>query len=171
MVQRCIEEGINPNSQRGHSVPLGEHVNMNMLHWQKSRKNGTWAEKVGMLPMLPDHIKHSRIRISNYEKYPTFTKFIVRMLLDLNLIQFEFDYDGQSHDHKIYCFHYQELNIHGSHKDWKTQKNQKTFSSQGKVRGFYPKYWKNEDILASLFLYFFSEFLIEVYLLNRFLYL
>ena len=58
---------------------------------------------------------------------------------------------------------------HGSHKDWK---NEKTFSSRGilnrleksgnftqntgKMREFYPKYWKSEDILASFYIYFFS---------------
>ena len=55
------------------------------------------------------------------------------------------------------------------------------FEQTGKVREFYPKYWKNEgilskileseEILASFYLYFFSDFLIEVNLLNRFLYL
>ena len=71
--------------------------------------------------------------------------------------------------------------------DWKTWKNEKTFSSQGilnrleksgnftqntgKIREFYPKYWKSEEILAGFYFYFFSDFLIEVYLLNRFLYL
>ena len=40
----------------------------------------------------------------------------------------------------------------------------------GKMREFYPKYWKNEEILGSFYFYFFSDFLIEVYLLNRFLY-
>ena len=33
--------------------------------------------------------------------------------------------------------------IHGSHWDWKTWKNGKAFSSQGKVREFCLKYWKN----------------------------
>ena len=62
--------------------------------------------------------------------------------------------------------------------DWKTWKNEKTFSSQGKVRGFLtdwksqgilPKMLENEEILASFYHNFFSDFLIEVYLLNRFL--
>ena len=44
------------------------------------------------------------------------------------------------------------------------------FEQTGKVREFYPKYWKSEEILASFYFYFFSDFLIEVYLLNRFLY-
>ena len=39
------------------------------------------------------------------------------------------------------------------------------------VRKVYPKYWKGEAILASFYFYFFSDYLIEVYLLNRFLYL
>ena len=41
----------------------------------------------------------------------------------------------------------------------------------GKVRQFYPKYWKSEAIWASFYFKFFSDLLIEVYLLNRFLYL
>ena len=62
------------------------------------------------------------------------------------------------------------------------------FSSQGKVRefltdgksqGILPKILENEGILhkilekflASFYFYFFFDFLIEVYLLNRFLYL
>ena len=40
------------------------------------------------------------------------------------------------------------------------KKQEKTFSSFQ----FYPKYWKNEEILASS--YFSFDFLIEVYLLN-----
>ena len=39
---------------------------------------------------------------------------------------------------------------HGSHRDWKTRKswkNKKAFSSQGKVREFYSKYWKNRKEL------------------------
>ena len=44
------------------------------------------------------------------------------------------------------------------------------FEQTGKVREFYLKYWKNEEILASFSFYFFSTLLIEVYLLNRFLY-
>ena len=40
------------------------------------------------------------------------------------------------------------------------------FEQSGKVREFYPKYWKNEEILASFCFYFFSDFSIEVYLLN-----
>ena len=36
---------------------------------------------------------------------------------------------------------------------------------------FYPTYCKTEGILASFYFYFFSDFLIEVYLLNRVLYL
>ena len=39
------------------------------------------------------------------------------------------------------------------------------------MREFYPKYWKSKDFLTSFYFYFFSDFLIEVYLLNRFLYL
>ena len=45
------------------------------------------------------------------------------------------------------------------------------FEQIGKVREFYPKCWKRERILASFYFYFFSNFLIEVSLLNRFLYL
>ena len=55
------------------------------------------------------------------------------------------------------------------------------FEKTGKVREFYPKYWKNEEILLkilekwghfSLFLlYFLPEFLFEMYMLNKFLYL
>ena len=37
---------------------------------------------------------------------------------------------------------------HGSHRDWKTCKNGRPFPSQGKVGKFYPKYWKNEEILT-----------------------
>ena len=36
------------------------------------------------------------------------------------------------------------------------------------MREFYPKYWKCEEILR-LYFYFLSDFLIEVYLLKRFL--
>ena len=43
------------------------------------------------------------------------------------------------------------------------------FEQTGKVREFCPKCWKNEEILASFYHNFFSDFLIEVYLLNRFL--
>ena len=48
--------------------------------------------------------------------------------------------------------------LHGSHMDWKTWKMRKrfpvreesgNFEQTGKVREFYPKYWKSEDILAS----------------------
>ena len=39
------------------------------------------------------------------------------------------------------------------------------------MREFYPKYWKSEEILASFYFIFFTDFLIEVYLLNRFFYL
>ena len=65
---------------------------------------------------------------------------------------------------------------------------EKTFSSQGKsenfeqtgksgnftqntgtMKEFYPKYWKSEDIVASFYFYFYSDFLIEVYLINKFL--
>ena len=64
--------------------------------------------------------------------------------------------------------------------DWKTWKNEKTFSSQGilnrleksgnfiqntgKMREFYQNYWKSEENLASF--YFFSDFLMQVYLLD-----
>ena len=34
--------------------------------------------------------------------------------------------------------------VHGSHSDWKTWKNGRAFSSQGKVREFYPKCQKNQ---------------------------
>ena len=43
------------------------------------------------------------------------------------------------------------------------------FEQTGKVREFCPKCWKNEEILASFYHNFFSDFLIKVYLLNRFL--
>ena len=33
----------------------------------------------------------------------------------------------------------------------------------GKMRKIYPKYWKSEEILVSFYLYFFFDFLIEVY--------
>ena len=41
----------------------------------------------------------------------------------------------------------------------------------GKLGEFYVKYWKSEDILASFYIYCFSDSLVEVPLLNRFLYL
>ena len=59
--------------------------------------------------------------------------------------------------------------------DWK---NEKTLSSQGKVREFWTDWkWgiftqntkKNDEILAIFYFQFFSNFLIEVCLLNRFL--
>ena len=57
--------------------------------------------------------------------------------------------------------------FHGSHMDWKNEKtvHSGNFEWTGKMK-FYQKYWKNEEILANF--YFFSDFLIEVYLLNRF---
>ena len=70
--------------------------------------------------------------------------------------------------------------LHGSHIKENLEKwgnvfqpgeSQGIFEQTGKVREFYPKYWKNEEILASFYFYFFSYLLIEVYLLNRFLYL
>ena len=68
---------------------------------------------------------------------------------------------------------------HSSHMDWK---NGKTFSSQGnvrefwtdwesqgflpqntgKMREFYPKYWKSKEILVRFYFCFFSDFLIKV---------
>ena len=56
---------------------------------------------------------------------------------------------------------------HGYIMDWKKNNffQSGNFEQARKVRQYDPKYWKNEDILAS----FFPEFLIEVYLLNRFL--
>ena len=45
------------------------------------------------------------------------------------------------------------------------------FEETGKVGEFYPKYWKSEGFLASFYFYFFSDFLIKVYLLNRCLYI
>ena len=39
------------------------------------------------------------------------------------------------------------------------------------MREFYPKYWKNEESLASFYIYFFSDSLVEGPLLNQFLYL
>ena len=55
------------------------------------------------------------------------------------------------------------------------------FQKTGKVREFYPKYWKNEGILLKILeklgnfsqflLDFFPEFLFEVYMLSKFLYL
>ena len=42
----------------------------------------------------------------------------------------------------------------------------------GKLREFYPKYWKSEGLLASFYFYLFSDFfLTEICLLNRFMYL
>ena len=40
-----------------------------------------------------------------------------------------------------------------------------------KMREFYPKYWKSEESLASLCIFLSLTFLVEVPLLNRFLYL
>ena len=40
----------------------------------------------------------------------------------------------------------------------------------GKVREFYPKY-REKDIFANFYFYFCADLLIEMYLLNRFLYL
>ena len=50
------------------------------------------------------------------------------------------------------------------------------FEQTGKVREFYQKYWKNEGVLSKILeseeilasFYFFSDFFIEVCLLNRF---
>ena len=60
--------------------------------------------------------------------------------------------------------------LHNSHMDWKPRNIGKHFQSgeiqgnTGKVREFYPKYWKR-GILASFYFYLiFSDFLIEVYL-------
>ena len=87
---------------------------------------------------------------------------------------------------------------HSSNMDWKNWKNENFFQSgksegilnrleksgnfaqnTGKMRDFYPKCWKNgrdfyqncksDKIWASFYHYFFSDFLIKVYLLNRFL--
>ena len=49
------------------------------------------------------------------------------------------------------------------------RKKSGNFEQTGKVREFCPKCWEKEEILASFYHNFFSEFLIEVYLLNRFL--
>ena len=58
--------------------------------------------------------------------------------------------------------------------DWKTWKNEKilqgkeksgNFEQTGKMREFYPKYWKSEEILASFYFYRFPDFLIKVYLI------
>ena len=38
---------------------------------------------------------------------------------------------------------------HGSHMDWKTWKNGKTFSSQGKIREFWTD-WKSQGILPKI---------------------
>ena len=47
-----------------------------------------------------------------------------------------------------------------------------SFEQTGKVREFYPQYWKRGEILASFYLFiFFSDFVNDVYLLNKFLYL
>ena len=62
--------------------------------------------------------------------------------------------------------------VHGSHMDWKTWKNEKLFPVReksgnfehtgkvtefnpkyGNMGEFYPKCWKNEEILASLYMY------------------
>ena len=50
---------------------------------------------------------------------------------------------------------------HGYIMDWKKNNffQSGNFEQARKVRQYDPKYWKNEDILAS----FFSDFLIEVY--------
>ena len=66
--------------------------------------------------------------------------------------------------------------VHGSHMDWKTWKKMRkrfpvreksgNFEHTGKVREFYPKYWKSEEILASFFSLIFKLY---IYLLNRFL--
>ena len=64
---------------------------------------------------------------------------------------------------------------HSSDMDWKTWKMRKIpvreksgnfTQNTGKMRNFYPIYWKSEDILAS-----FCIFLVQVPLLNRFFYL
>ena len=48
------------------------------------------------------------------------------------------------------------LHYHGSHMDWKPEKwenifqlekSEEIFEQTGKVREFYPKYWKSEAIL------------------------
>ena len=51
------------------------------------------------------------------------------------------------------------------------QKSGDFTKNTGKERAFYPKYWRSEGILASFYFHFFTDFLIEVYLLNRFFYL
>ena len=72
--------------------------------------------------------------------------------------------------------------LHCSHIHWKTRKNKSTFSSQGILdilkmwANFYPKYWKSEGILPKIpdkwgnfypvFIFIFTDFLIEPYLLN-----
>ena len=47
------------------------------------------------------------------------------------------------------------IKTHGSHMDWKTwKKGENFFPVRGKSE-FYPKYWKNEGILANFFLIIF----------------
>ena len=48
---------------------------------------------------------------------------------------------------------------------WKKSGN---FERTGKVREFYPKCWILKEIVPSVYFYFFTDFLIEVYLLNSF---
>ena len=45
----------------------------------------------------------------------------------------------------------------GSHSDWKTWKNEKAFSSQGKVRENHKKYWKIQGISDKYYFLFFRE--------------
>ena len=45
----------------------------------------------------------------------------------------------------------------GSHSDWKTWKNGKAFSSQGKVRENHTKYWKTQGISDKYYLLFFTD--------------
>ena len=52
-----------------------------------------------------------------------------------------------------------------------TGKVKEFYPKYWKIEGISPKYWKTERILASFYSIFFSNFLIEVYLLNRFLHL
>ena len=62
-------------------------------------------------------------------------------------------------NHALCTITVQNSLLHGSHTKWKTWKNEKTFpvreksgnfEQTGKVRGFYPKYWKNEGILPKI---------------------
>ena len=70
-----------------------------------------------------------------------------------------------------YVHQVQEVSIiiqHGSHKDWKpgemrklfpVREKSENFEHTGKVKEFYPRYWKREGILASFYFKFSLIFL------------